>query len=525
MGLLFTVFIARETLQSARVYTWPSTTCTILSSAGRLDAAVADTKPPYAFDVAYRYTWQGRDYTSSRLSRTAPNFTSWSKVRRLEDRFPPGAPTSCYLNPSEPSDAVLIRPSLWLALFVPLPLVFVAIGGGGLYVLWFRASDQPASLSISERARRKGKSWGLPLLFAILTIAGAAFSFYFYDPVRVLISARSWAESQCQVQFSRVGVHDGDDSTTYSIDVLYSWRVSGREYRSSRYGLFAMSSSGRSAKQRRVEQLPAGASVPCYINPRDPEDAILNRDFTPLLFIGLVPLGVFAAGVLGLLSLKRKPTPHPPDPYTDAFGKLYLKPAASPFAKFAGCGCVTLIWNGIVSIFVWQVVADWRQGQSPLGETLVLSVFVAGGLFGIGWLGYLFFGLFCPKPLLILTPRRLILGNNANLEWRFTHGGDSVQTFRIQLEGREEATYARGTTTAMDREVFYTATVLDVSPSQGLAEGFATLKIPAATMHTFEAPHNKIVWTLKVKGVIRRWPDIDLEFPLKVEPAARSAQP
>jgi len=236
MGLLFTVFIARQTLQSALVYTWPSTTCTILSSTGRLDSTAGDNKPPYAFDISYRYTWRGSDYTSSRLSRAGAAFSSWSKVRNLAVRFPPGASASCYLNPSDPSDALLIRPSLWLAFFVPLPLVFVAIGGGGLYFLWFRAKDAAPSPSISQRARGKGKRWGLPLLFTVLTLAGAGFCSYFVDPVRLLVESRSWPESQCDVLFGRVGVHDGDDSTTYSVDVLYSWRLSGREYRSSRYG-------------------------------------------------------------------------------------------------------------------------------------------------------------------------------------------------------------------------------------------------------------------------------------------------
>ena len=37
-------------------------------------------------------------------------------------------------------------------------------------------------------------------------------------------------------------------------------------------------------------------------------------------------------------------------------------------------------------------------------------------------------------------------------------------------------------------------------------------------MHTFAAPHNKVVWCLKVRGEIPRWPDVDEEFPLEVLP-------
>jgi hypothetical protein len=37
-------------------------------------------------------------------------------------------------------------------------------------------------------------------------------------------------------------------------------------------------------------------------------------------------------------------------------------------------------------------------------------------------------------------------------------------------------------------------------------------------MHSFESASNKIVWVLKVSGNVRRWPDVDLEFPIRVDP-------
>jgi hypothetical protein len=37
-------------------------------------------------------------------------------------------------------------------------------------------------------------------------------------------------------------------------------------------------------------------------------------------------------------------------------------------------------------------------------------------------------------------------------------------------------------------------------------------------MHTFTAPSNKIIWSLKIKGEIMGWPDVQEEFPIEVTP-------
>ena len=37
-------------------------------------------------------------------------------------------------------------------------------------------------------------------------------------------------------------------------------------------------------------------------------------------------------------------------------------------------------------------------------------------------------------------------------------------------------------------------------------------------MHTFEAPHNKVLWAVHVHGEIGGWPDVEDEFPLVVTP-------
>jgi hypothetical protein len=50
--------------------------------------------------------------------------------------------------------------------------------------------------------------------------------------------------------------------------------------------------------------------------------------------------------------------------------------------------------------------------------------------------------------------------------------------------------------------------------------GSVALRIPRDAMHTFEAPHNKVIWTLKVQGDVKWWPDFEYEFPMLAGPPA-----
>ena len=88
----------------------------------------------------------------------------------------------------------------------------------------------------------------------------------------------------------------------------------------------------------------------------------------------------------------------------------------------------------------------------------------------------------------------------------------------MTLEGREEARYRRGTDTHTDTHVFHRATLREVGESMSVARGTTSLRIPDDTMHTFTADNNKIVWTIKMHGDIKRWPDIDESFDITVTP-------
>ena len=48
--------------------------------------------------------------------------------------------------------------------------------------------------------------------------------------------------------------------------------------------------------------------------------------------------------------------------------------------------------------------------------------------------------------------------------------------------------------------------------------GQARVVLPAGLMHSWTAGHNKIIWSLHIRGDIPWWPDLKEEFPLTVLP-------
>jgi hypothetical protein len=373
----------------------------------------------------------------------------------------------------------------------------------------------------------------LALFFLIFFAAGAAGAwFLLWRPVSRLVASRSWTEMECTVLSSQVATVSGSDGDTYKIDIHYTWTLGGRIYESNRYDFMIGSSSGTQGKQAVVDRYPPGARVPCWIDPADPSSAVLSRGLSPVYLIGLVPVLFLAVGLIGLIWTARpgrsslaiaggdeSPFGVPLAALAAAGGPAELKPAATPLGMLLGLLFVALFWNGIVSVFVWQAVSMWRQGQPSTFLNLFLIPFVGIGLLLLFAVAKQLLVLFNPRPYLTLTPGVPATGESAFLQWRLGSGGRGVARIRISLEGREEARYRRGTSNYTDRDAFLTLPIVDsAQPVEIAAGGSAGFRIPAGTLPTFRAEHNKIVWTLKVNCELPRWPDTEEEYEVVVRP-------
>jgi hypothetical protein len=392
-----------------------------------------------------------------------------------------------------------------------------------------------AAKPISSVRRTTGTATGcLVAFFALFALAGAvAFWFAVLRPLVSVVAARSWRETPCIVLTSRVGESSDSDSTTYKVEVLYAYTVDGRSYQSDRYSFETGSSSTRGWKEKAVASLSPGTRTTCWVDPADPRQAVISRGFSRDLFF-LVPLtSVFllvgVGGMVWVLKASRSAaalragvpveTPFGVAPPAGAVtGALELRPTATPLGKLVGVTILTLFWNGIISVFVWKMVESWRNGSPDGCLTTFLIPFVVIGLLLLFSTFHQLLVLFNPRVHLTLTPGALTPGGIAYLEWRLSGRGGGVRRLRILLEGREEARYRRGTSTYTDRNTFATVTVVDTSQPFEIPAGNARVDVPAETVPSFTATHNKIVWSLKVACEIPGWPDSDDEYEVLVQP-------
>ncbi len=384
------------------------------------------------------------------------------------------------------------------------------------------------SVTGSEAQRRKaGRAgrFGLGCFFSIFLLIGIGVSIPFLViPLMNAAGSGGWIKTPCTILESRVDESSSKGSSTYAVKVRYSYAFRGKTHESERYGfLMNVYSSGRSGKEAVVARLKPGTQTICHVNPKDPGFAVLEKDLGPEYLIGLVPLVFVLVGGLGLFftirsAFRTKPTPLAPVlPLADASPSATvraLSPGKGRFVKFLVLLVITLFWNGITSVFAFQ--AYFGSGDGCL-KVFVLPFLAVGAGLLIGSV-YTFLQLFNPRPVLTISPGEVGLGETVEVAWETSGNLHKIQKWSIELEAYEEVRYRQGTRTTTEKSIFLTLIAHESTQGEDLRRGRAEVKIPAASMHSFEAPNNKIHWLFRVKAEIPNWPDIADEFPFKVRP-------
>lgn len=354
----------------------------------------------------------------------------------------------------------------------------------------------------------------------IFTAVGLAlFVFLFAIPVSRVLAARSWPSVPCRITSSVLSSHSGSKGSTYSADIVYTYNVDGQTYHSGRNSFGkTKSTSNYKGQLAIVNAYPPGSTSTCFYDPNNPGEAVLRRGMTGDIWLGLISLPFLLFGLLGMTAAIRSwngGTPKtqwkPSSLEVPETGPLVLQSATSPLGRFIGLGFVNAFWNGIVCFGFFNMVAD-GGGFAIFGTLFFIPFLLVGGLLFVLWL-QAGLALANAKPMLTLSQARLRPGESAELQFQMSSGFMPTH-LEIILEGREEATFTRGTDTITDKSTFYLETI---SQSTGRS-GSCMVTIPHGTMHSFEAPRNKIVWMLRANGPIPRWPDISEEWKITVEP-------
>lgn len=559
-GLGFGYLIGRDIVQEFETYRWKEITCEIIDSQVVVDEK-KDTSP-YSPAIQYRYTEQGQQQTSARVTRKEEGFTYYDEAYEVVVNYPANSSRPCYVDPKDPSMSILVRRGPWaMLLAMCFPLIFILVGIGGIYgsiVSGRKTSAEEKSGgktgAVSERGKKNDSAGCLVAFFALFLIVGLVAAYFItIRPGLKIFEAQDWKKTTCQIISSRVVTHSSssdDGGPTYSVDIFYQYTVGNQQYRSNRYSFITGSSSSYDWKRDVVRRLSPGKTTPCYYNPNQPWRAVINREFHSELLFGLIPLVFILVGAGGLVWIRKgtKTNPRTQTPgvamlssavpssamqgttkFSSASdfearaleqdGPLELKPAASPLGKFIAIFIFAGIWNGVVFFLAGESLQSFGQGD--WFAALFAVPFILVGILLLALAAYFFLGTFNPRPELTLSKLRVALGDQVALDWKFTGKVSRITELVVFLEGREEATYRRGTDTHTDKHTFFRKEIKRTSSAYEIPKGRATVSLPVDTMPSFGANNNKILWYLKIQGVIARWPDVDEEYQIEVVPSKK----
>lgn len=202
--------------------------------------------------------------------------------------------------------------------------------------------------------------------------------------------------------------------------------------------------------------------------------------------------------------------------------KHELKPSSTPTKNLGLSIVFCLFWNGIVGAFVFFVIRDWMAGNHQWIVIIFLIPFVLIGLVILYGVFHSFLALFNPRTSLSLSSNLLKPGQDVTVRWSFQGNAERIENLKITLQGREEAVYTRGTSTYTDKNVFMTIPIIETKSKSTLKKGSASLKLPDGIMPSFEAQHNKIIWSILVQGEIPKWPDVQDEYIISIFPLGQN---
>ncbi|MCC6953367.1 MAG: hypothetical protein IT290_04550, partial [Deltaproteobacteria bacterium] len=336
--------------------------------------------------------------------------------------------------------------------------------------------------------------------------------------------------------FSQLESRSTDDGTNYVGHLIYSWETKGSQYSSARRSFFGNVGGTRSEIQEYLDAHPVGSKIACFLDPATPTDAVLERGFRLKMAIGLIPLFAFFIGYrMFVWGIRRPQSPFASRSTVTAIGPngtsmsigvsgpLELKPEISRSTSFVGTLFFALVWNGIVSIFLYNIYKDWGSSGIHWGIALFMFPFVVIGVLLIVAVPFAFLGMFSPKLNLRVNSGVVRIGDRMQLSWNVDGKAERVSKLTFELIGQEEATYRRGTDSVTDKNVFFTAQQSTTNVSGSLARGEISFEIPATTVPSFQSPsgNNKIAWSVKVTGEVIRFPNFTDVYPIPVFPLTK----
>jgi len=279
----------------------------------------------------------------------------------------------------------------------------------------------------------------LGLLF--LGIGVTALYFLGILPVLQWWRAQSWPAVPCRILESEVRQHADADGVSYEARIRYAYTYDGVDYESDRIHFRDGATSDETGRHAIVAAFPAGTEAVCYVDPANPDQAILLRTFSGLYLIGFPGILFIVAGLFLLVPAKSpsavenvaKRPPPGQFPETLSLSIRPSRPGSIAVDLFAFA-----FLNGVALVFV--TITYFMVRNSGIGENL--PFILASGIFALAGAGYSVVYLFGRlrdtryRMELQMTPGYLAPDLTATVTWRLQDRRRRTRELQIWLEAR-----------------------------------------------------------------------------------------
>lgn len=125
------LLVVRPFMRVREARDWAAVPCRVISSEVVRTSSTGN-RDVYRVEITVRYTVGGKVYTANRYDLMGDTGSGgYQRKARLVASYPPGRETTCFADPSDPTQAVINREypaRMWWGL---LPLIFLPFGLGG----------------------------------------------------------------------------------------------------------------------------------------------------------------------------------------------------------------------------------------------------------------------------------------------------------------------------------------------------------------------------------------------------------
>jgi hypothetical protein len=151
---------------------------------------------------------------------------------------------------------------------------------------------------------------GGTLFFAVFLGMGLLFVGLLGRDVYQRALTYTWTKTDCAVHES--SIDDKGGSSPYQFNARFTYEWEGRSHTAHSKPV-AFSDYGEA--HRLLEKFPADSRSVCYVNPKNPDEAVLERESLLIGFMVFLPLIFVAIGAIGIYAMWKRPTrPRAPSP-------------------------------------------------------------------------------------------------------------------------------------------------------------------------------------------------------------------